>query len=111
MALREVAAREWPVGSTIRLITAIEPLMSVSFAFSSLDPARRLAEKEGIDARALANRMNQVAAEKLRDTGVAVSSLVREGNPKQFLSKRPNAGKPIVSSWAREACVESIASS
>ena len=39
MALREVAARAWPVGSAIRLITAIEPLMSVSFAFSSLDPA------------------------------------------------------------------------
>ncbi len=94
MALREVAAREWPVGSTIRLITAIEPLMSVSFAFSSLDPATAgWITKKDIDARALANRMNQAAAEKLRDTGCAVSSLVREGNPKSILIREAKRWK------------------
>ena len=93
MALREVAAREWPVGSTIRLITAIEPLMSVSFALSSLDPAAGWLKQKDIDARALANRMNQRAAERLRGTGFSVSSLVREGNPKQILVKEAKRWK------------------
>ena len=94
MALREVATRAWPMGTAIRLITAIEPLMSVSFALSSLDPAAAgwLKEKD-IDARALSNRLNQEAAEKLRETGCAVSSLVREGNPKSTLIREAKRWK------------------
>lgn len=38
-----------------------------------------------MDARAVASRTNQVAASKLRATGLAVSTWVREGNPKQVL--------------------------
>ena len=58
----------------------------MAFAFSSVDPtSASWLEKEGMDARAVASRTNQVAANKLRATGLAVSSLVREGNPKQIL--------------------------
>ena len=93
MALREVVAREWPTGSAVRLITAIDPLMSVSFALSSLDPAAAWLKQKDIDARALANRMNQAAAEKLGGTGCTVSSLVREGNPKSILIREAKRWK------------------
>ena len=86
MVLQEVSARIWPTGSAIRVVTAIEPLMSMALAFSSLDPTTASwLEKEGMDARAVASRTNQVAANRLRATGLAVSTLVTEGNPKQVL--------------------------
>jgi nucleotide-binding universal stress UspA family protein len=93
MALREVAARAWPAGSEIRLITVIDSVMSAALAFSSLDPATAgWLNKKNIDARALAKRMNKVAAETL-SSGYAVSSLVREGNPKLILVREAKRWK------------------
>jgi len=39
MALRALAARTWPAGSAVRVITAIDTLMSLSLAFAL--PLRR----------------------------------------------------------------------
>ena len=86
MALRALAARTWPAGSAVRVITAIDTLMSLSLAFALRPPAEAgLPKTDETDERALIGRMNQVAVEKLLPTGLAVSSLVEEGNPKHLL--------------------------
>ena len=86
MALHALAARTWPAGSAVRVITAIDTLLSLSLIFSP-SPAAEAGwpRRDETDERALINRMNQVAVEKLIPTGLTVSSLVEEGNPKQLL--------------------------
>lgn len=94
LALRAVAARAWLAGSAIRVVTAIDSLMSVALAFSSRDTATKNWLKENkADEFALVRRMNQVAAEKLVPTGLAVSSLVKKGNAKEILVKEAKRWK------------------
>ena len=86
MALRSLAGRAWPAGSAVRVVTAIDTLMSLSLAFALSLPAEGdLSGRNETDERALISRMNQAAVEKLLPTGLAVSSLVEEGNPKHLL--------------------------
>ena len=93
IALQEVAARAWPVGSEVRLVTVIDSAMSAALAFSSLDPtAAGWATKKSIDTPTLVRRMNEAAAEKL-SSRLAVSSLVREGNPKAILVRQAKRWK------------------
>lgn len=88
VALRLVASRSWPAGTAIRVITVIDLLMLVSLAISSSDPATAGWLKESrADESALVRRMNQAAAEKLRASGLVVSSLVKTGNAKDILVK------------------------
>jgi nucleotide-binding universal stress UspA family protein len=81
------------VGSEVRLVTVIDSAMSAALAFSSLDPtAAGWATKKSIDTPTLARRMNEAAAEKL-SSRLAVSSLVREGNPKAILVRQAKRWK------------------
>ena len=84
IALLEVAARAWPGGSAIRIVTVVDHMLSAS-AFESVMTGP---SKTGdVDPGAWAIRMNDAAAEKLRVAGLAVSSLVTEGNAKDILVK------------------------
>ena len=93
IALREVAGREWPAGSEVRLVTVIDSAMSTALALSSLDPTASYGiNKRTLDTRKSAKRMNQVAAEKL-SSRLPVSFLVREGNPKVILVREAKRWK------------------
>jgi nucleotide-binding universal stress UspA family protein len=94
LALREVAARRWPAGSAIRVVTALDSLLPVSFALASLDPdAAVWWNRSNLRAETSVNRMNEAASEMLRDTGLAVSRLVTEGSPKEILIKEAQRWK------------------
>jgi nucleotide-binding universal stress UspA family protein len=94
LALREVAGRRWPPGSAIRVVTALDSLLPVSFALASLDPeAGARWNRSKMHPGSSVNNMNEAASEMLRDTGLAVSRLVTEGNPKEILVKEAQRWK------------------
>ncbi len=86
VALSSVAARVWPKGSAIRVVTAKDNVMAMSVAFGSPDPASAtwLKDASGRDLD-LTARINKAASDKLRATGLAVSSLVKDGKPSRVL--------------------------
>ena len=93
IALQEVAARDWPAGSEVRLVTVIDSAMSTALALSSLDPTASYGvNRKSMGTPKLAKRMNQDAAEKL-SSRLAISSLVREGNPKVLLVREAKRWK------------------
>jgi nucleotide-binding universal stress UspA family protein len=78
-AVQVVAERVWPVGSAVRLVTAIgDPL---STAIPSL---RWIAAHDGQQATWM-RRMIEDPAERLRTAGLSVSSVVRRGDPRKVL--------------------------
>jgi nucleotide-binding universal stress UspA family protein len=83
-ALRAIAERTWPPGSTLLLLTAIDPLIAT--ALSSPDSrALDWIHNDDTGEQQWIHRMNQAAADKLRQSGLAVSPLVREGDPRWIL--------------------------
>jgi nucleotide-binding universal stress UspA family protein len=82
--LRALAARVWPAGSTLLLVTAIDHLMAT--ALNSLDSRGHLwITQDDTDEHQWIHTMNQASFDRLRKAGLAVSPLVREGDPRRIL--------------------------
>jgi nucleotide-binding universal stress UspA family protein len=83
-AVHTVAARAWPPGSEARLITAVDARMSTAIA-----PLHPMVEPWVADSDAdestWVHKMSQTWTEQLRSTGLTVSSIVQEGDPKHVL--------------------------
>ena len=77
-AVQAVAAREWPKGSEVRLITSIGPFYHTSGA--------AIVEEEKY-----AQEMQKKAAWELREAWLEVSSLVTREDPKQSLAQEAEA--------------------
>jgi nucleotide-binding universal stress UspA family protein len=80
-AVRAVAGREWPAGSAARLVTVLDTRMFTALAF--MPPAWATAGDE--NEQAWVPRMVEAMAEPLRTRGLIVSSVTKEGDPKQVL--------------------------
>jgi nucleotide-binding universal stress UspA family protein len=80
-AVNELARREWPEGSEARLITSIgsAELMDVS-----VEP-RLLTPEELLKTMDLARLIQQDLENVLLPSGIKVSSVIKEGDPKQLL--------------------------
>ena len=72
-ALSALAARAWPAGTTVHLVTAVDQVMATT-AFGSTAGAG-----ESI------KRLNERSVAKLRAAGLGVSTLVADGNPRRLL--------------------------
>jgi nucleotide-binding universal stress UspA family protein len=83
-AVGAVAAREWPVGSAVRLVTALDARMCTALAFMQL-PGQTGTEMRDADAHAWMSKMLDAMAAPLHTRGLAVSSVIRAGDPKQVL--------------------------
>jgi nucleotide-binding universal stress UspA family protein len=81
-AVDEVARRPWPSGSTIRVISVIQPYAPPATEFvlagATLDSVR---EQQAWSAGQIAAR----AAEALKQTGLSIESVVREGEPRSAI--------------------------
>ncbi|MGH9791859.1 MAG: universal stress protein [Candidatus Acidiferrales bacterium] len=86
VAVRTVAARKWPAGSEIRVVTVMDPDMPVPPGADWFDPsvAERMAS-EMKHEHAWARQANAAAAEKLRGTGATVTCRVDAGDAKRIL--------------------------
>ena len=83
-AVQAVAAREWPVGSAVRLVTALDARMYTALAF--MPPSgERGTEARDEDARAWMSKTVEAMAASLRTRGLTVSSVIREDDPKHVL--------------------------
>ncbi len=71
VAVRTVAARAWPKGSEVRLVSSVDP-----WHMYAVEPADKYAGAEGIQ---------QLAEAELRAAGLQVSSVIKEENPKHLL--------------------------
>jgi nucleotide-binding universal stress UspA family protein len=81
-AVRAVAGREWSAGSTARLVTVLDTRMFTALAFR---PPEAWATAGDEEAQAWVPRMVEAMAEPLRTRGLLVSSVLKEGDPKQGL--------------------------
>jgi len=79
-AVRAVAARAWPAGSEARVIAADFAVPPVT-AGRSLEPILAWAKGE----RARSHKMAEAAVRELREAGLAVSSIVKDEDPKRLL--------------------------
>ncbi len=87
-AIQAVAQRLWPVGSTVRLVTAIDGRLSTAVSIRRRDEPRKRHEATWM------HRMIEDPVERLRAAGLTVSPVVKWGDPKRILveeAKRWNA--------------------
>jgi len=83
-AVTAVGARVWPAGTEIRLMTSIDAKILTSVQLPAASIAR-WAAGGAEDPEAWVSRMIAQAAESLRAHGLRVSSLVKQGDPKNAL--------------------------
>jgi nucleotide-binding universal stress UspA family protein len=83
-AVRAVAAREWPAGSVVRLVTALDARMSTALAFMHLS-GQIGTEMSEADESVWMSRTVDTMATPLHQRGLAVASVIRAGDPKHVL--------------------------
>ncbi len=82
--VREVASRSWPAGSEVRLIAVMDPLMPTLLGRLIPTVSATIEESNRAD-RDWVEKILADAAGLLKDAPVAVSTGVREGDPKRAL--------------------------
>jgi nucleotide-binding universal stress UspA family protein len=83
-AVQTVAARQWPVGSAVRLVTALDARMCTALAFMRLPEETGAVAQDTEASVGMAQTLDAMAA-PLRTQGLTVSSVVKEGDPKHVL--------------------------
>jgi nucleotide-binding universal stress UspA family protein len=83
-AVRAVAARQWPAGSAVHLVTALDARLSTALPFMPASADMGL-EVNDADATAWLSRTIETMAAPLRTQGLTVSSVIKEGDPKHVL--------------------------
>lgn len=78
-----VAARNWSPGSETRVVAVYSPFTLLA-AYYFVHPGS-MASVDSEDEGALAQKIVDAAAEKLRVAGITASPVVKEGDPKQVL--------------------------
>jgi len=92
-AVTVVGARDWPAGSEIRLMTSIDAKILSAAQLPTDSVAKWIAEGDE-DASSWVSRMIARSAEKLRISGLRVSSLIKQGDPKNSLLKEAETWDP-----------------
>jgi nucleotide-binding universal stress UspA family protein len=83
-AVRAVAGRTWPAGSEARFIIVDDPLTPTLIG-RIIPPVARWVEESNAEERAWVRGVIEKAAAALSASGLRVSSLVKEGDPKRLL--------------------------
>jgi nucleotide-binding universal stress UspA family protein len=83
-AAGSAAARKWPAGSALRLITVVDSRIATALA-SPKHPAFQWARPTDKDGDAWVRRMNETFMERMGERGLSVSFLAKAGDPKRTL--------------------------
>jgi nucleotide-binding universal stress UspA family protein len=83
-AVQAVAARAWPAGSAVRLVTALDARMCTALAFMR-PPGEPETEVSETDESAWMSKTVNAMAAPLQRRGLTVSSVIKEGDPKHVL--------------------------
>jgi nucleotide-binding universal stress UspA family protein len=85
-AVHAVSGRLWPKGSAVRLVAVVDARLATEIVVPT-PSIRRWVKRNDQDPRAWVHRMLESFKKKLTDSGLAVSTLAKEGDPKQILLK------------------------
>ena len=82
-AVREIAARPWPPQTTVRVLSAVEPITPPAAelwydAGGSLERAKQEMQRR-------AEQLTVGVAETLRSSGLAAETVVRDGDPRSVI--------------------------
>jgi len=83
-AVRAVAEREWPSGTEVSVVAVEDPTVPVALGNLIPQVAEWIKESEEGEQQWV-RKMVEASAEDLRGAGLDVSTLVKEGDPKQVL--------------------------
>ncbi|MGB9180664.1 MAG: universal stress protein, partial [Pyrinomonadaceae bacterium] len=83
-AVEAVAARTWPIGSEVRVVTVLDTVMPVT-PDSAQPTVIRWVEVEDENDCEWVREVFEPSAEKLRSAGLNACVVIRKGNPKQAL--------------------------
>ena len=83
-AVQAVAAREWPTGSAARLVAVLDARMRTALA-PTRPPVELWSTAGDADEQSWVPKMVDAMAEPLWNRGLSVSSVIKEGGPKQVL--------------------------
>jgi len=75
-AVRAVAQRQWPTGSEVRLVAALDPMIATALQW---------VEGGALDERAWMSKRVESSIERLHTSGLAVTTVIKEGDPKRIL--------------------------
>jgi nucleotide-binding universal stress UspA family protein len=80
MAVDAVAGRAWPAGTEVRIVTAVDPQLSMAIAYHFVyqNPVPE-------DFVTCAQNSNDEIAARLRKTGLSISTLVKVADPKRLI--------------------------
>ncbi len=84
LAVNEVAARSWKKGCAAHVITGVDMRMSTTAAAPGFGTEKWI-KKQDRKEKEWVRRMVRDFEGKLKKTGLAVSSLIREGDPKKLV--------------------------
>lgn len=82
--VQAVAARQWPHGSEVRLVTSLDGRLTTALAPSS-PPIGPWLGSSDVEAHTWVQRMLETHQHTLGAAGLTVSSLIKEGDPKSVL--------------------------
>ncbi|MGH9874502.1 MAG: universal stress protein [Pyrinomonadaceae bacterium] len=85
-AVRAVAARRWPAKSEIKLIAVDDPLLP-DYLGTLIPPLAKAIEEDKVGERAWAQKISKQCKEMLLGSGIEVTAVLREGDPKRELPK------------------------
>lgn len=79
-AVKEVAKRPWPKGTTVRVLTVVKPFPAVAIEpwYGARESLERIDEAEKKRARDLTKK----AVDTLKKTGIRAQSTIRQGDPR-----------------------------
>jgi len=85
-ALKALAARNWPPQSEVKVVMVDDPI-APDFLGKVIPPVGKMIEEDRQEERAWVEKISKSSVDILRDAGIKVSCVLREGDPKQELCK------------------------
>ena len=89
-AVREVASRNWPAGSEVRIIAVTDPLTPTLLG-SLIPPLGRIVEESNEEDRKWLTELLRKSAEEFKDSTLKVSTEIAEGDPRRVLGEKAEA--------------------
>jgi nucleotide-binding universal stress UspA family protein len=85
-ALKALAARNWPPRSEVRVVMVDDPI-APDVLGKIIPPVGKMIEEDRQEERAWVEKISKSSLDILRNAGIKVSCILREGDPKQELCK------------------------
>jgi nucleotide-binding universal stress UspA family protein len=89
-AVREVASRNWPPGSEVRIIAVTDPLTPTLIG-SLIPPVGRMVDESNEEDRKWLSELLRKSAEELKDSTLKVSTEIAVGDPRRVLIEKADA--------------------